>query len=78
MIHVPRATTRPPQFDAFDAELKLAAKLHQAGAFNGVTDQRLRRERCRAFILDGGLQDEPSGHGQNYRQYFERTYGEPL
>lgn len=71
-------TLERPQFDAFDRELKLAAKLKQAGAFNGDTDFRLRRERCRAFIVDGGLQDEPSGFGQSYREYFVKTYGESL
>ncbi len=74
---IPRTTTRP-QFDAFDAELKLADKLHQAGVFNGATDQRIRIERCRRFIRDQGIAWEPSGRGQSYQEWFEATYGERL
>ncbi len=67
-----------PQFDAFDRELKLAAKLHQAGVFNGATDQRIRIERCRRFIREQGIAWEPAGYGQCYQEWFEATYREAL
>ena len=71
-------TSRASQFDVFDRELALAQKLTAAGVFSGSTEHRLRLERCRKFILEEGIEEEPCGYGQSYREFFEATYRETL
>lgn len=67
-----------PQFDAFDRELTLAKKLHQAGAFNGATDREKRKRIFRDFVLANGIADDLCGYWQTYAELFRETYQEDL
>jgi hypothetical protein len=71
-------------FKPLEAELWLVGRIrdHIAHIFNGDTEPTVRKERIRRAIIAGELQmvilGRHAGKSENYLQFFERHYGEPL
>jgi hypothetical protein len=73
------------EFRRFDAEAYLARRLKDSGdrVFAGITDPKIRMERFRRAIIDGGhacaiAGRSLAGKSETYAQLFERMYGQPL
>lgn len=61
----------------------IARRLDRPDLFAGVTTAEERRERVRAAILEGRMEEAVAGRRAGYgcetwRETFERVYGQPL
>jgi hypothetical protein len=69
---------------SLDAEIWLVARVRQhiTGIFDGVTDQKIRKDRMRRVLRDNGLDcviaGNKDGKPETYAEVYRRLYGESL